>query len=141
VITLHIPPLRERRDDIPLLVKHFLDKYSHETTKQVDRVTSEGIEFLKSYGWPGNVRELENAIERAVVLSKSRTLRVEDFSFIRPSSTDIRKGRTLKELERDYIRQTLEERNWHITQAAEVLGVNRVSLHKMINRYQLKRPS
>jgi DNA-binding NtrC family response regulator len=141
VITLHIPPLRERRDDIPLLVKHFLDKYSHETTKQVDRVTPEGIEFLKSYGWPGNVRELENAIERAVVLSKSRTLRVEDFSFIRPSSTDIRKGRTLKELERDYIRQTLEERNWHITQAAEVLGVNRVSLHKMINRYQLKRPS
>lgn len=141
VITLHVPPLRERKEDIPLLVKHFLDKYGHETAKKVDRVTPEAIHLLKSYGWPGNVRELENAIERAVVLSKSRTLGVEDFSFIRPSPPDARKGRSLRELEKDYIRQILEEQNWNITQSAEVLGVNRVSLHKMINRYQLRRPS
>jgi len=140
VITVHIPPLRERKGDIPLLVKHFLTKYSHETTKQVDRVTPEAIEFLKSYGWPGNVRELENAIERAVVLSKSRTLGVEDFSFIRPSPVQFRKGRTLKEMEKDYIEGILEEQEWNVTESAKVLGVNRVSLHKMINRYQMKRP-
>lgn len=140
VITLHIPPLRERKGDIPLLVKHFLNKYSHETTKQVDRITPEAVELLKRYSWPGNVRELGNAIERAVVLSKSRTLGVEGFSFIRPFPTAFEKGRTLKELEKDYIRGILEEQNWNVTQSAEILGVNRVSLHKMINRYQLKRP-
>jgi DNA-binding NtrC family response regulator len=140
VITLHIPPLRERKEDILPLVKHFLSKYSHETTKQVDRVAPEAIEFLKSYGWPGNVRELENAIERAVVLSKSRTLGVEDFSFIRPSPVQFRKGRSLKEMEKDYIQGILEEQGWNITESAKILGVNRVSLHKIINRYQLKRP-
>jgi DNA-binding NtrC family response regulator len=140
VITLHIPPLRERKGDIPLLVKHFLNKYSHETTKQVDRLDAEAVAFLESYGWPGNVRELENAIERAVVLSKSRTLGVEDFSFIRPSPLQFRKGRTLKHMERDYIQGILEEEDWNITESAKILGVNRVSLHKMINRYQLKRP-
>jgi DNA-binding NtrC family response regulator len=140
VITLRIPPLRERKGDIPLLVEHFLNKYSQETTKQVDRVTPETIELLKSYGWPGNVRELENAIERAVVLSKSRTLGVEDFSFIPPSSIGLRKGRTLKEMEKGYIQAILEEQGWNITVSAKILGVNRVSLHKMISRYQLKRP-
>jgi transcriptional regulator of acetoin/glycerol metabolism len=75
-----------------------------------------------------------------VVLSKSRTLGVEDFSFIPPSSIRFRRGRTLKEMEKDYIRGILEEQGWNITESAKVLGVNRVSLHKMINRYQLKRP-
>ena len=140
VITLRIPPLRERKEDILLLVKHFLTKYSHETTKQVDRVTPEAAEFLKRYSWPGNVRELENAIERAVVLSKSRTLDVEDFSFIQPSPVQFGKGRSLKEMERDYIQKILEEQDWNVTESAKILGVNRVSLHKMINRYQLKRP-
>ncbi len=141
VITLRIPPLRERKGDIPLLVKHFLNKYSHETTKQVDRLTPETVELLKGYSWPGNVRELENAIERAVVLSKSRTLGLEDFSFIPPSSIRFGKGRTLKDMEKDYIQKILEEQDWNITESAKILGVNRVSLHKMINRYQLKRPS
>jgi len=141
VITLHIPPLRERKEDIPLLVTHFLQKYSHETVKQVDRVAPEAMEFLKSCDWPGNVRELENTIERAVVLSKSRTLGVEDFSFIRPPLIRLGKGRTLKEIEKGYIQKTLEEQDWNITESAKILGVNRVTLHKMVNRYQLKRPS
>ena len=140
VITLHIPPLRERKGDILPLVKHFLNKYSHETAKQVDRVDPETVEFLESYSWPGNVRELENAIERAVVLSKFRTLGVEDFSFIRPSPVPFSKGRTLKDMEKEYIQGILEEQDWNITESAKILGVNRVSLHKMINRYQLKRP-
>jgi two-component system response regulator HydG len=139
VITVHIPPLRERKEDIPLLVQHFLSKYSHETTKQVDRVTTEAMGFLRGYDWPGNVRELENAIERAVVLSKSRTLGVDAFSFLRPAEDRSRGPRTLREMEKDYIQEILEQQNWNVTHAAKILGINRVTLHKMIKRYNLQR--
>jgi len=139
VITLKIPPLRKRKDDIPLLVEHFLDKYSRETTKRVDHVTREATEFMKRYDWPGNVRELENAIERAVVLSKKRTLGVEDFSFLIPSPAVRSGARTLKEREKDYIQEVLEENDWNVTRSAAVLGINRVTLHKMIKRYNLQR--
>ena len=83
VITIPIPPLRKRREDIPLLVRHFLEKYSQQTTKRVDHLTKDAVQALQDYDWPGNVRELENAVERAVVLSKSRTLGSGDFSFLR----------------------------------------------------------
>jgi two-component system response regulator HydG len=139
VITVHIPPLRERKEDIPLLVQHFLSKYSHETTKQVDRVTTEAMGFLRGYDWPGNVRELENAIERAVVLSKSRTLGVDAFSFLRPAEDRSKGPRTLREMEKDYIQEILEQQNWNVTHAAKILDINRVTLHKMIKRYNLQR--
>lgn len=139
VITIHIPPLRERKDDIPLLVQHFLNKYSQETTKQVDRTTTEAMSFLKAYDWPGNIRELENAIERAVVLSRSRTLDADAFSFLRPSKARSRGPRTLQEVEKDYIGEVLEQQDWNITHSAKVLGINRVTLHKMIKRLGLIR--
>jgi len=139
VIRIHIPPLRKRREDIPLLVSHFLEKYSHETTKHVDHVTRNASDLLKSYEWPGNVRELENAIERAVVLSKSRTLGSGDFSFL-GAAHDPRSGaRSLRDLEKAHIMVILEEYDWNVSKAARVLGINRVTLHKKINRYQLKR--
>ena len=140
VITLHVPPLRKRKGDIPLLVQHFLNKYSHETTKQVDHVRRDAMEVLKRYDWPGNVRELENAIERAVVLSRSRTLGIEDFSFLRPSRTQLPGPRSLRETERDHIQHILEECDWNVTGAAKILKINRVTLHKMIKRYNLQRP-
>ena len=141
VINIHIPPLRRRKEDIPLLINHFLQKYSHETAKRVDRVSPETIEQLKHYDWPGNVRELENAIERAVVLSKSRTLKTEDFSFLQ-SSPAYRSGTlSLLEMEKEYIREILEDSGWNITRAAKVLDINRVTLHKKINRLNLKRGS
>ena len=140
VIALHVAPLRKRKGDIPLLVQHFLNKYSHETTKQVDHVRRDAMELLKRYDWPGNVRELENAIERAVVLSKSRTLGVDDFSFLRPSRTQLPGPRSLQEMEKDHIQQTLEECDWNVTAAAKILEINRVTLHKMIKRHNLQRP-
>jgi DNA-binding NtrC family response regulator len=140
VITLHVPPLRKRKGDIPFLVQHFLNRYSHETTKQVDHVRRDAMELLKRYDWPGNVRELENAIERAVVLSRSRTLGIEDFSFLRPSSSRFPGPRSLQEMEKDHIQKILEECNWHVTGAAKILEINRVTLHKMIKRYNLQRP-
>ena len=90
VIMITVPPLRQRKTDIPPLVQHFLDKYSRETVKQVDHVDRKAMKLLKDYDWPGNVRELENAIERAVVLSKSRTLGSDSFFFLRPSSHRLR---------------------------------------------------
>ncbi|MBN1832000.1 MAG: sigma-54-dependent Fis family transcriptional regulator [Deltaproteobacteria bacterium] len=140
VINIHVPPLRKRKEDIPLLVDHFLQKYSHETTKRVDHVTSDAIALLKDYQWPGNVRELENAIERAVVLSKSRTLRREDLAFVRPITSPERKPRSLHEVEKNHIEEILRECGWNVTMAAKVLDINRVTLHKMIKRYDLKRP-
>ena len=141
VIVLHVPPLRERKKDIPLLVQHFLQKYSSETTKKVDHTTAEATGLLKDYDWPGNVRELENAIERAVVLSKSRTLGSEDFSFLRASTITPSKRRSLREMEKEYIQGMLTECSWNVTKASKILDINRVTLHKMIKRYDLKRES
>jgi two-component system response regulator HydG len=140
VIIIEIPPLRKRKGDIPLLVEHFLKKYCQETTKYVDHVTHEAMELLKRYDWPGNVRELENAIERAVVLSKSRTLNVEDLSFIQPSGKPFSRTLSLREMKKAYIQQVLEENNWNVTQSAKILEINRVTLHKMMKRYHLERP-
>jgi DNA-binding NtrC family response regulator len=140
VILIEIPPLRKRKEDIPLLVEHFLKKYCQETTKYVDYVTRDAMELLKRHDWPGNVRELENAIERAVVLSKSRTLKVEDLSFIRPPDLQFSKTLSLREMEKLYLQQILEENNWNVTHSAKVLEINRVTLHKMIKRYRLERP-
>jgi len=140
VITLHVPPLRKRKDDIPLLIDHFLRKYSRETAKQVDHLTPEAMRLLKNHDWPGNVRELENAIERAVVLSKARTLGMDAFSFLRPPVRFPTSGRrSLKEMEERHVEQILDECNWNVTEAAKILDINRVTLHRMIKRYSLKR--
>ncbi len=140
VIMIEIPPLRKRKEDIPLLAEHFLKKYCQETTKYVDHVTRDAMELLRHYDWPGNVRELENAIERAVVLSKSRTLGVDDLSFIRPPDKPFSKTLSLREMEKAYIQQILEENSWNVTQSAKILDINRVTLHKMMKRYRLERP-
>ena len=139
VIHIHVPPLRDRKEDIPLLVEHFLQKYSQETAKRVDRVSSPTMNLIKGYDWPGNVRELENAIERAVVLSSSRTLTTEDFAFLQPTVGSNRKPRTLEELERVHIIDILKENEWNVSKSAQILGINRVTLHKKIKRLGLKR--
>ena len=139
VITIHIPPLRERKEDIPLLIQHFLAKYSHETTKRVDHISRDTIERLIAYEWPGNVRELENAIERAVVLSKSRTLDIQDFSFLERTPSMFSKPMSLRNMEKHYIQGILEECGWNITKAAKMLDINRVTLHKKIKRFEMQK--
>ena len=139
VIMIDIPPLKKRMEDIPLLIQHFLEKYGHETTKQVDRVTRDATELLKRYDWPGNVRELENAVERAVVLSQSRTLGIKDFAFLRSSPAALSRPLSLQEVEKQHIQQILEEYSWNVTQASKALEINRVTLHKKIKRFNLER--
>jgi DNA-binding NtrC family response regulator len=137
VIQIDIPPLRHRKEDIPLLVEHFLEKLGHETTRKVDRISPAALESLAAYDWPGNVRELENAVERAVVLAKARTLGRADFAFLQATS-DLAAGRaTLKEMETACIRKTLEDCGGNVTRAAKILGINRVTLHKKIKRLGL----
>jgi two-component system response regulator HydG len=139
VITIHLPPLRERKEDIPLLIRHFLGKYSQETTKRVDHITRETIERLIEYEWPGNVRELENAVERAVVLAKSRTLDIQDFSFLHRTPAMFSKPMSLRDMEKQYIRRVLEECGWNVTKAAKMLNINRVTLHKKIKRFAIQK--
>jgi DNA-binding NtrC family response regulator len=139
VIIIDIPPLKKRKEDIPLLIRHFLKKYGHETTKHVNRVTRDATELLKRYDWPGNVRELENAVERAVVLSQSRTLGIKDFAFLRSSPAPLSRPLSLQEVEKQHIQQILEEYNWNVTQASKALEINRVTLHKKIKRFNLER--
>jgi DNA-binding NtrC family response regulator len=140
VILIRIPPLRKRREDIPLLIRHFLTKYSQETTKRVDHVTGDAMKLLQGYDWPGNVRELENAVERAVVLSRSRTLGRKDLAFLSISSVPISRPRSLRDMEKNHIQEILADCDWNVTKASRVLDINRVTLHKMIKRHNLKRP-
>ena len=135
VIKIQIPPLRQRKDDIGLLAAHFLQKYNQETAKRVDRITPKAMDLLGQYNWPGNVRELENAIERAVVLAKSRSLDEDAFAFLRPSAATPSHPPTLSELETTYIQQILDQCGGNVTHAAKILGINRVTLHKKIKRF------
>jgi two-component system response regulator HydG len=139
VIQMDIPPLRKRKEDILPLLEHFLNKYSQETTKKVDRVTKEAETILKNYNWPGNVRELENAVERAVVLSRSRTLNAGDFAFLQAAPADHGETASLIDAETRHIRKILDQCDWNITRAAKVLKINRVTLHKKMKRYDINR--
>lgn len=140
VIEIYVPPLRERKEDIPLLAQHFLQKFRRETNKPVTIISKEALNLLTSYDWPGNVRELENAIERAVVLAKSRTLTKDDFSFLlRPRFLydQPEEPKSLEEVERRHIEKILSETDWNISKAAKILGVNRTTLHAKIKKYGL----
>lgn len=135
-IEIHIPPLRERGNDILLLAEYFLDKYTHKYKKDTQRLSQDIKKKLLSYNWPGNVRELQNAIERAVILSSGKVLKIEDFTF---SATDSRKSKNhenlnLEEIERDAIEKALKISNGNLNKAAEMLGISRFALYRKINK-------
>ena len=146
VISVHLPPLRERKEDIPLLVDHFLKKFSQENNKAFGPVSPEIMRLLVQYDWPGNVRELENIVERAVVLSTSGDLSRELISREVKSATTIPKtngmpamdGKPLFEIldtfERDVILQMLESVNWSQTEAAERFGLPLSTLNSKVKR-------
>jgi len=143
VIPVLIPPLRDRRDDIPLLVDHFL----HIATERCGRrktVSKEAMEFLSGYDWPGNVRELENIVERACILQEGDEILAEDLpEKVRHHSQERRKAvmqetqMTLDELEKEYLVSVLEETNWQKKKASAILGINASTLYRKIQRYRL----
>ena len=128
VINIKMPPLRERRSDIPLLAKHFLNKYTAKNHKNIKVFTSEAFRVLQEYDWPGNVRELENAVERAVILCRTNEIDADLFQF-RRTENNIPIGKTLKEITRYVVMQTIKMTGGNRTKAAEILGVSRRWLH------------
>lgn len=143
VVTIHLPPLRERPGDIKLLAEHFLRKYAAENKKPIPQLSKEALEILTHYNWPGNVRELENVIERAVTLSQRALILPEDLPRrlrLEPTSLPLNflPGRiTLSELEKLYIKKVLEDTGGNKKKAAEILGIDRRTLYRMAARYGL----
>jgi DNA-binding NtrC family response regulator len=139
VVQLHLPPLRERRDDIPLLGQHFLESYGEQFKKKAKRFSQPALHALEEYAWPGNVRELSNAVQRAVVLSEGPTVEVwqlpaavrsgcETPQFTRSYEEEVR------EFKRRLVLRTLRECGWRKAESARTLGVARGYLHRLINQ-------
>lgn len=142
VITIEIPPLRERREDILLLANHFLKKFSEENNKEIRGFSKRVIDFFMSYEWPGNVRELENFIENAVVVCSSNIIDIGDLP-IPPTSTAFLRytNKTLKEVEKTHIESVLEETGWNISKASSILEISRLTLYKKIKEYKISKKS
>ncbi|MBC7187946.1 MAG: sigma-54-dependent Fis family transcriptional regulator [Calditrichaeota bacterium] len=145
VIPIYLPSLRERKEDIPLLARHFLQKYNQRRKRDIHDISPSAMQLLCNYHWPGNVRELENVIERAVVIEDSDQitpdslpahLRVEE----KAAPADQFQIRTLEELEKEHITRTLKATDWNRSRAAQLLGIDRKTLYEKIKRYQIKTP-
>jgi transcriptional regulator with PAS, ATPase and Fis domain len=139
-VEIHLPPLRERTDDIPLLADHFLKQYSKKYKKPIKKISAEAIKKLNQHSWPGNVRELQHAIERAVIMCDSNTLEEDDFIL---SSTGQKKEEIelesydLETIEKNVIRKVLKQNQGNVTKAAEQLGLTRTSLYRRMEKYDL----
>jgi len=138
-VSINLPPLRERKDDIPLLADHFLRVYQKKYNKKPSRISKETISSLKQYSWPGNIRELQHSIERAVILSDGSTLRPSDFNLLlsRSSHSDSTPVSSIKDVEKETIRKALNTFNGNISKAANELGFGRTTLYRKMKKYGL----
>jgi DNA-binding NtrC family response regulator len=145
VISIHIPPLRERREDIPILAHSFVERLSHELGRKVDGISEGALRILLDHEWPGNVRELENAIERAIVTCKTTMLTDEDVAFLVPvadqgkASWNVPSNITLEEAERHIITATVQRTHGNIKEAASILGIDRSTLYDRLKKYNVQR--
>jgi DNA-binding NtrC family response regulator len=139
VFSLTIPPLRERREDIPLLADHFLKKFARGMNRSVGRISTAAEQMLIDYDWPGNVRELQNAIERAVLVCRTSSIEPNDLPLHFNDTNTAPVGKSLAEIERQHIKRTLEESGWNVVRAARLLEIDRVTLYNKIKKYGFKR--
>jgi DNA-binding NtrC family response regulator len=136
VVTIDLPPLRERKEDIPLLAEHFLKRFSAENQKSVTGFSGEMMDFLVKYPWPGNVRELENTIERAVILAKTPEIQLADLlQRNSPLVEQVNKGQSLQDVEREHILSVLDETGGNLAKAARILGISRATLYNKSRAY------
>jgi DNA-binding NtrC family response regulator len=140
VFHIELPPLRERRDDIPLLVNHFVRKFSMQMNKKINRVSPEAMDLLQQQPWMGNIRELENAIERAMVVAQEPEIGEHDFAFKAAAAGPNGSSKSLEDMEKAHILRVLEQCNWNQTRAAETLEIDRVTLHHKLKRYGWSKP-
>ena len=144
VITIYLPKLKERKEDIPLLVDHMLTKYGLESGRGKKSMSKDALDLLMKYDWPGNIRELENTIERLVILCKDRIIRVE---YLPQNIKKERKeepsifipNKPLEEMEKQYIYEVLKENKWNKSKSAKTLGIERKTLYNKIDKYRLKK--
>ena len=144
VFPILLPPLRERQEDIPSLVMHFVEIFTRRMGKQIDYIPAKTMNAFKAYSWPGNVRELQNMVERAVILANDGVLPNPLPASAMQAITKVAGAMTLKDCERAFILQTLEECDWVIAGpngAAARLGMKRTTLHEQLKKFGIKRPS
>jgi len=136
VVTIDLPGLRYRREDILPLAEHFLKKYAKENNKPAKSFSPEAVEFMLNYHWRGNVRELENLVERGVILAKDKFITLAEFpqELTRPGPVE---GRTLEALERNQILKVLEETGGNIARTAKILGIHRMTLYNKLKKYNI----
>jgi DNA-binding NtrC family response regulator len=144
VVQLHLPPLRQRRDDIPLLAHYFLQRFGQQFSKKSQRFSRLALQAMEEYVWPGNVRELENIVQRAVVLAEGTTIEVwhlpalfhKGFDPAAPHAQSYEAE--VREFKRRLILRTLQQCGWHKTEAARTLGMARNYLHRLINQLEIQ---
>ena len=144
VIPIQMPPLRNRRNDIPLLARHFLHRFAVEQGKEVQDFSSEAMRMLLDYTWPGNVRELENSIEHALVLARGELIEATDMPSVlktaKPSPKKIAR-RTILDNEKKLLQETLEECGWNKKLTAKNLGISRSTLYSKLKKYRILMPT
>jgi transcriptional regulator with GAF, ATPase, and Fis domain len=147
VLPIHLPPLRERPDDIPRLVSFYVDAYNSEFKKHIRGVTPDAMQQLQRYPWPGNVRELRNTVERAMLLAEGETLTASDLTSASGGPVRLSDkvelpaaGIDLEQLERSLLVQSLQRTGWNQTRAAALLGLNRDQIRYRIEKFQLEKP-
>ena len=144
VIPIIVPPLRERKEDIPELVDYFLEYFAAEYGQKPKKITPDGLGMLQAYDWPGNIRELKNVIERFVIMNPSNIITAKNILIGESTRSDYFAFNTLKEardaFEKDFIAKKLEENNWNISKTSEILDIERSNLHRKIKLYEIKTP-
>jgi transcriptional regulator with GAF, ATPase, and Fis domain len=138
VFPITTPPLRDHPEDIPILARHFTQKYAREMNKQIDKIPSETMRALVNWAWPGNVRELENFIERAVILSRGPSLRAP-LSEIQSSAPEPAGDSTLEHVEREHVIRMLRETGGIVSKAAARLGMPRTTLNALMRKLAISR--
>ena len=146
VIPIELPPLRDRAEDIPLLIRHFLERFSSGAPLDI---SNEALDFMKAYPWPGNIRELQNTVERMIILSQGDQIKLQDLPVKLRTAKPLKRNRVvelppegypLEEIERDAVIQALERNNWNKTRAAEFLQVPRHTLIYRMDKYEVEKP-
>jgi len=149
VATIKVPPLRERKSDIPLLIEHFLTKINHELEKSIKKVERKALQRMMEYDWPGNVRELENMLIHAAIHTQGeiileeliRPLFGERYFHHQKQMEAIPKEPNLKYLEKEYIARVLNQTHWHLGKTCQLLGISRPTLRNKLKIYDLSNPT
>jgi len=139
VISIHLPPLRERKEDISLLATSFVRRYCLEMNKEERNISPSALNALMAYNWPGNVRELENVIERALVIGTGKEIRTEDLPFSQGAPGPEILPKSLKLMEKFHIENILNDNEWNISRSARELDIDRQTLYNKIEKYTIKR--